>query len=113
MSDRQPLDLAALRREAEGIIQGRRDFEAHHRGGKESTKPLPAMRLDPRAVVELLDALEAAGKDQPAQEERERAEFHQGWKAGEAAAHASHEAAAEELKAALSTAPYIKPYEQP
>lgn len=47
-----------LRRTATERIEGRRNFEQHV--GRTSTKPLTKVDLDPREVLQLLDALDAA-----------------------------------------------------
>jgi hypothetical protein len=47
-----------LRRTATQSIEGRRNFEQHV--GRASTKPLTKVHLDPREVLQLLDALDAA-----------------------------------------------------
>ena len=46
-----------LRRTATQRIEGRKNFEQHVRA---STKPLSTIDLDPREVLQLLDALDAA-----------------------------------------------------
>lgn len=47
-----------LRRTATERIEGRKSFERHV--GRVSTKPLTRIDLDPREVLQLLDALDAA-----------------------------------------------------
>lgn len=47
-----------LRRTATEHIEGRKNFERHT--GRVSTKPLKRIDLDPREVLRLLDALDAA-----------------------------------------------------
>lgn len=47
-----------LRRTAASLIEGRKNFERHT--GRVSTKPLTRIDLDPREVLQLLDALDNA-----------------------------------------------------
>lgn len=52
-----------LRRRANEIVEGRASFERHT--GRLSTKPLQRIDLDPREVLQLLDALDEAERRPP------------------------------------------------